>query len=372
MRKPNVYILTPSLMPHDAIGNDVRGMAAALRTAGYTVEVFAQEIDAACRDAGSILDVREHRRWQDPHAILIYHHSMAWPKGEQLIETAAARLMIRYHNITPARLFSRYSEPHYRACKDGDASTRRLARIARAWFLGASAFNCEELIRLGAPPSRTAALAPFHSTEALSSVPFDAVTLDRYKDGSTNILFVGGLKPNKGHLRALGVFAEYRRRSNPDARLIFAGTVDPRLESYQQELLRAAELMRLTKHVVFAGRVTETELRSLYTLADVFLCVSEHEGFCVPLVEAMFFRLPIVAWGAAAVSETVAKAGLVCDDFDPGCLAECMEKVVEDGNLARQLAWAGYQRFREKYRIEVLSAQLESALDRVGRGEVFS
>jgi glycosyltransferase involved in cell wall biosynthesis len=371
MRKPNIYILAPSLMPYDAIGNDVRGMAAALRAAGYQVDVFAEEIDPACANSGRILDLHDRRRWHDSRAILIYHHSMAWPKGEQLLEATAAKLVIRYHNITPARFFSRYSEAHYRACKDGEASTRRLARITRAWFLGASTFNCEELIRLGAPVARSAALAPFHVTEELSRVPFDAGTLDRYKDGSTNILFVGGLKPNKGHLRALGVFAEYRLRANMDARLIFAGTFDPRLSSYREELDREAESMRLTRHVVFAGPVTASQLRSLYTLADVFLTVSEHEGFCVPLVEAMYFRLPIVAWGAAAVSETVGKAGLVWDDFDAGCLAESIHTVAEGGQLARQLTSAGLHRYQERFRSDVVSAHLESVLGHVSRDEVL-
>lgn len=370
MRKPNIYIFTPSLMPYDAIGNDVRGMAAALRAEGYQVDVFAEEIDPACADSGRAFDLRD-RRWQDSRAILIYHHSMAWPKGEQLIETTAAKLVIRYHNITPARFFSRYSEAHYRACKDGEASTRRLARIGRAWFLGASNFNCDELIRLGAPRNRTRSLAPFLVTEELSRVPFDAETLNRYKDGAKNILFVGGLKPNKGHLRALGVFAEYRLRANLHARLIFAGKVDPRLEGYREDLDREAESMRLSRHVVFAGCVTASQLRSLYTLAEVFLATSEHEGFCVPLVEAMYFRLPIVAWGAAAVSETVGKAGLVWGDFDAGCLAESIHRVVEDGQLARELARDGFHRYQERFRSDVISGQLKSVLALVSRDEVF-
>lgn len=370
MRKPNIYILTPSLMPYDAIGNDVRGMAAALRTAGYQVDVFAEEIEKSCADDGRVLDLHDRRRWQDSRSILIYHHSMAWPKGEELLHAAATKLVVRYHNITPARFFSRYSEAHYRACKDGDASTRRLARLPRAWFLGDSSFNCEELVRLGAPAARTMPLAPFHSTGELSRVPFDAATLDRYKDGCANILFVGGLKPNKGHLRALGVLAEFRRWSNSDARLIFAGTVDPRLASYAEELAREAESMGLTRHVVFAGPVTASQLRSLYTLADVFLSLSEHEGFCVPLVEAMYFRLPIVAWGKTAVGETVGKAGLVWNDFDAGCFAESIQAVVERGDLARQLASAGRERFQERFRPDILSRQLEAVLERVARGEV--
>jgi glycosyltransferase involved in cell wall biosynthesis len=372
MRKPNVYLLTPSLMPYDAIGNDVLGMAAALRSAGYQVEVFAEEIDKSCADAGAALDLHDRRRWHDSHSILIYHHSMAWPKGEALLQTVAAKLVVRYHNITPARFFSRYSEAHYRACKDGDASTRRLARISKAWFLGASSYNCEELVRLGAPIVRTRALAPFHTTEELSRVPFDAATLDRYKDGSANILFVGGLKPNKGHLRALGVLAEYRRWSNPDARLIFAGMEDPRLASYKEELAREAESMRLARHVVFAGRVSASQLRSLYTLADVFLSVSEHEGFCVPLVESMFFRLPIVAWSTTAVGETIGKAGLVWNDFDIGCLAESIQTVVENGDLARHLSSAGFQRFQREFRPDVVGTQLESVLERVSRGEAIA
>jgi len=371
MRKAKVYILTPSLTSYDATGSDVRGMAAVLRAGGYEVEVFADEIDRTCAGVGRFLDSGDHRRWNDSDATLIYHHAIAWPKGERLIEASPAKVVIRYHNITPARFFSRYSEGHYRACKEGEASTRRLANLPRAWFLGDSVFNCDELIRLGAPAARTAALAPFHATEDLARVPFDAPTLDRYKDGTANILFVGGLKPNKGHLRALGVLAEYRRWSNAPARLIFAGKVDPNLSSYREALEREAEKLGLGRYVAFAGAVTPSQLRSLYTLADAFLSASEHEGFCMPLVEAMYFRLPIVAWGTTAVGETVGKAGLVWDHFDAGCLAESIHTVIEDGRLARHLAAAGFRRYQENFRPGILNARLESLMEQVACGEVF-
>jgi len=371
MRKPPVYILTPSLMPHDAIGNDVRGMTAALREAGYKTEVYAEEIHRACLDQARPLASGGLRKWRNPRAILIYHHSMAWPKGEQILEAAFAKVIIRYHNITPARCFSRYSEAHYRACKDGEASTRRLARLGDAWFLGASGFNCRELVRLGAPETRTAALAPFHVIADLLQVPFDLPALNRLKEGATNILFVGGLKPNKGHLRALAVLDQYRRSTGLRARLIFAGQVDPRLSSYQLELAKETEAMRLAGQVVFTGMVTPSELRSLYTLADVFLSLSEHEGFCVPLVEAMFFRLPIVAWGAAAVGETVGRAGLVWDEYDVGCLSESIHAVAENPELGRRLATEGFRRYQDCYRLEILRERFLWAIERICRGELL-
>ncbi|MCE5306224.1 MAG: glycosyltransferase family 4 protein [Acidobacteriales bacterium] len=371
MRKSKVIILTPSLTPFDAVGNDVRGMAAVLRNGGYEVEIVADEIDRIYAGVGRLLDPGDSRHWNDSGATLIYHHAVAWPKGERLLEASQVRVVVRYHNITPARFFSRYSEGHYRACKEGEASTRRLARLPRAWFLGDSVFNCDELIRLGAPAARTAALAPIHATEELSRVPFDAPTLDRYKDGSANILFVGGLKPNKGYVRALRVLAEYRRWSNAPARFIFAGKVDPHLSNYREALEHETGKLGLAGHVVFTGAVTPSQLRSLYMLADAFLSVSEHEGFCVPLVEAMYFRLPIVAWGTTAVGETVGEAGLVWDHFDAGCLAESIHSVIEDGRLARHLAAAGFQRYQANFRPGILSARLNSLLGRVARGEAL-
>jgi glycosyltransferase involved in cell wall biosynthesis len=341
-------------------------MARALRRAGHQAEVFAETIHKSFAQAARPLDLKDNQRWHSRDHLLIYHHSMAWPQGEALLGRTRNQLVVRYHNITPARFFNRYSEEHYAACKLGHESTRRIAAHPRAWFLGDSPFNCRELIQLGAEASRCRALAPFHPVADLAQAPFDPQTLVNYKDGSSNIVFVGGLKPNKGHARAIRAFAEYHHAVNPRSRLVFVGGCDPRLRGYRNELLGLVRSLRLVERVVFTGLVTAAELRSFYTLADVFLCLSEHEGFCVPLVEAMYFRVPIVAWGTTAVGETAGEAGLLWDSAETGLFVESIHAIVERGDLARNLAALGAQRYRQKFHPEVLSGELAAILGQIG------
>jgi glycosyltransferase involved in cell wall biosynthesis len=113
----------------------------------------------------------------------------------------------------------------------------------------------------------------------------------------------------------------------------------------------ARTLLLCDDEVIFAGSVTQSQLRTYYTAAEVFLCTSEHEGFCVPLVEAMLLRVPIVAWARTAVGETVGEAGLVWGEDDPDLLAESVATVLESPSLRRTLVERGFRRYKERFAI---------------------
>jgi glycosyltransferase involved in cell wall biosynthesis len=143
-----------------------------------------------------------------------------------------------------------------------------------------------------------------------------------------------------------------REQHGQECRLIFIGGCDPRLAGYQQSLRQYARALLLYEdEVVFAGSVTQSQLRTYYAAADTFLCTSEHEGFCVPLVEAMLLRVPIVAWARTAVGETVGNAGLVWEEDDPDLLAESLAAVLESSSLRRTLVEWGFRRYREHFAV---------------------
>ncbi len=357
-KAPRINILTPSLAPHDAIGNDVVQMQEALVQSGYAVGVWAEGIHPDCAKVASPLHTAPKELWQSPEDILLYHHSMGWPAGENILFETRNKIILKFHNITPPRFFAPYSLPHMEACEAGVRSTKRIARLRGMTILGDSTYNCDDLIAEGADPRDCHVLAPFHLTEELSRGPFDIPTAQRYAGDAVNILFVGGVKPNKGHARAIRVFSEYYHQFNDRSRLIFAGGIDDRLDSYVRELRNLAANLDVGDAVIFTGPISGAALKSCYIAADVFLCTSEHEGFCVPLVEAMCFRVPIVAWGVTAIPETMGDCGFILDEWDEFQFASHIDSLVKDDGLACRFGDLGRARYTAKFDPEVLRARL--------------
>lgn len=366
-RPRNIRLLTHSLVPYDAIGNDVTQMRSALMESGYTVRVFAEGIHPACAPIADPIDLAPKELWRSSDDILIYHHSTGWPRGEEILFNTQNRIVLKYHNITPVRFFAPYSLPHVQACGFGIESTKRIARLPNMLIVGDSTYNCEDLIALGANPGNCRVLAPFHLTEELGREMFDFGTLSRYSGAAANILFVGGVKPNKGHARAIRVFAEYQRHFNDRSRLIFAGGLDERLSGYVDDLKALASQLGVADHLVFTGSVTGAQIKSLYASADVFLCASEHEGFCVPLVESMYFRVPIVAWGVTAVAETMGDCSFVLGDWNESVFAAHIDRLVEDDQTAERLGAMGRRRYQEAFAPKVLRGKLDSIIAEVAQ-----
>lgn len=355
---PRIHLLTPHLAPHDAIGTDVAQMRDALLRLGYPVRIFAEGIHPRCAALAEPLSKAPPDLWQSSEDILIYHHSMGWPPGEEILFKTKNRIILRHHNVTPPQFFAPYSISHQQACAAGLEATRRIARLGDMLVLGDSTFNCDDLIVFGAPAGSCRVLAPLHLTEELGHAPFDLPTIQRYSGEVVNILFVGGIKPNKGHARAIRAFAVYRHQFNSRSQLIFAGGIDDRLRNYIEDLRQLAASLGVASQVTFTGSVTSSQLKSLYVGADVFLCTSEHEGFCVPLVEAMYFRVPIVAWAQAAVRETAGCCGFLLEHWDELKCASYISDLVNDIDLATRFGDSGRNRYQEQFSSGVLQRKL--------------
>jgi glycosyltransferase involved in cell wall biosynthesis len=354
-----VILITPSLIPYDAIGNDLLGMRECLAAAGFAVEVYAGQVHPGLSSVGQRLDLDAQTFWQDRESLLIYHHSMGWPEGQDLLESVRGRVAVKYHNITPPHFFEPYSDAYTGACRAGESANFRIANHRQAIFWGDSRFNCDDLARYGASLARCRVLAPFHYAEDMSDNPHEASVFQRYRNRSgTKLLFVGGIKPNKGHIQLLRVTAEYKRAYDPDVTLFLPGAIDPRLKAYLSHLEDVIDAHGLRENVVFPGSVSAAALRSYYLLCDVFLCMSEHEGFCVPLIEAMIHRVPIVAAATTAVRETVGGAGLVWEEDAAGYYVESIQACVESATARQALQKAGFLRFQTHFRRELLGRRL--------------
>ncbi|MCS6851637.1 MAG: glycosyltransferase [Gemmataceae bacterium] len=336
-----MHILTPVLSPGDAVTHDALGMVRQLRCWGWQAMAYAQYCDGRLRDLAQPLAAFEpflkaRRDW------LIYHHSVGWPLGQHLWEHSRNRRILRYHSVTPARFFRRYQPRYAAGCQFGEWQTRRLLRDRPIRLLADSHHNFAELLAAGARPEDCRVVPPFHAAEELANLPADP-RLERMLQGGPHVVFVGKVAPNKGHRHLLRVFALFHRQA-ATSQLHIVGRLDPQLGDYVAELRRQVSNLGLENAVRFHGSVSPRQLRTFYAKAHAFLCTSEHEGFGVPLVEAMRFGVPVVAQAAGAVRETLGPTGLVWDSAEPALLAEGLRAVCTAGAIRQLLI--DWQRWR--------------------------
>jgi len=255
--------------------------------------------------------------------------------------------------VTPEHFFRPYNADYYSVCAAGRKDLRRFMTVQDALFLADSRFNAAELVAQGGRPEQMAVLAPFHHTEQLQHVSPSEALVRELDDGKAKILFVGRIAPNKGHRDLIRSFAVYAAR-NPNCQLLLPGSLDRRLEGYRAELEQLSQTLGVSDKVRFLGRVKLSELRALYQVADVFVCASEHEGFCVPVIEAMAFRVPVVACRQTAVRETVEGAGIWWPEPDPMTLAESMDLCMTNPSAAETIKHAQIQHYKGHYSLPML------------------
>jgi glycosyltransferase involved in cell wall biosynthesis len=305
----------------DAIGHEVLGIQRVLRDAGHESEIFVETADIRLepltRDFRELVDVSH------PDNLLIHHFSI----GSKASRTAFAlpdRMALVYHNITPPEYFVGIHRRLARECFRGRRELRAYATRCDL-ALGDSEFNRQDLVALGFP--RTAVLPVVPDFSHLDGTPNWMVARD-FDDDWTNILFVGRVIANKKIENLIRYFHAYQSLVNPRSRLLIVGA-QTGFERYLAALNRLVEALG-TAHVHFAGHVSDEELTAYYEVADLFLCASEHEGFCVPLVEAFYKQVPVLAYAATAVPATMDGAGVLFDDPDPLRVAALMDGILSN------------------------------------------
>ncbi len=321
-----VHQLLATLSYGDAIGNEALAIQRHLRRAGYCSEIFAEGVHP--RVAGLARPLWEYRRVSGPDTVCIFHFSIGSSAGP-LIFRAPDRLVLIYHNITPAEWFLGFHRLLTQLCHRGRRELEAFAPRAEL-ALGDSEYNRRELESAGFAAS---AVLPIVLDFASYAGPHSEIVRRLHDDDRTNILFVGRLITNKRIDDLIRVFAVYQRSINRRSRLLLVG--DYRGQERYVDCLRGMVKKLGLEEVIFTGQVDQDELLAYYSLADVFLCLSEHEGFCVPLVEAMQASLPVLAYDAGAVAETLRGGGLLLKDKDPQVVAELVRRVLEEGPLRK-------------------------------------
>lgn len=318
-----VHQLLPDLAYADAISNQAIALRNHLRTMGYRSDIFVKNLDV--RVAGEARIFNQNLISRD--AGLFYHHSIGSELTKFAVEHHGPRCLI-YHNITPARFFAPYRPGFAWMLEEGRADLSRLAPYF-ALSVGDSAYNAREL---AACDFRHPGVLPIIVDPRKWNMVADPRLMDKLQDGKTNLLFVGRIAPNKCQDQLLEAFARYLAL-DADARLIIAGEgrmADP----YYRRVAELIGKLDLTKHVVLTGQVNDAQLAAYYRTAHLYWSMSEHEGFCVPLVEAMWFDTPVLAYHSSAVPETLGDAGILfTSKTDLSKVAGLAERLVHDDQL---------------------------------------
>jgi L-malate glycosyltransferase len=325
---PAIHQVLATLGYGDAIGNEVLGIQRVLRNAGYQSEIFVQTVDPRLEDL--TLDYRDLPEASHPDNILIHHFSIG-SRASRMAYALPDRMALIYHNITPPEYFVDINKELVRLCFRG---RRELALYQSRCdlALGDSEYNKQELEALGFSPAGVLQVVPgFDHLEG----PPDYTFAGAFDDDWVNVLFVGRVIPNKRFEDVIRAFHAYQTYFNPRSRLLLVGA-HAGFERYLT-LLHEFTARIGARDVHLVGHVSNEELTAYYELADIFVCASEHEGFCVPLIESFHMGVPVLAYAATAVPSTMDGAGVLYTTKDPMYLAALINAVVDDRQLADRI-----------------------------------
>ena len=349
----------PAAHTGDAIGDSARRVRDILRRSGHTSDLFALTMDDELR--------QDVRAFADPAArrgdVTIFHFALPSPMTAAFASLDGARVL-QYHNITPAAFFAPYDPTLFRLAALGREELRSLAgQVDLA--LGDSDFNRRELEEMGFAPTGVMPIAV--NTERITAAPRRPALEKILGDGLINILFVGRIVPNKrieDHIRLAEL---YKRYVDSYYRFIFVGRYDGLPAYYAQVRALIAEFQMLPDRFWFTGPVADDDLAAFYRWADVYVSLSEHEGFCVPLVEAMAADVPVLAYAAGAVPETLGGAGVLFEPKDLELAAEMLGTLVYD-RAVRDRVIAGQRRRLADFAPARIEQRLKEALDTIVPG----
>ena len=304
-----------------------------LKEAGHASEIFAWTIDDNVAD-----QVRPWHSYPAGDAKLLYHHSLGHPEVDSLLAHYAKKLVPVYHNVTPAKWFANSHPELARLCALGKAQLAQMGTVLD-FGIGVSEFNCAEMRAAGFKQTHVVPLTfEAEKYEHLTPIP------PKLPEGGPILLFVGRMVPNKCQEDLVRLLYACRQ-FEPKTQLVLVGS--PWLPSYVEWVNYVAEQLGVADGVHMLGSVSFEELAGAYQAADVFVSMSEHEGFGMPLIEAMFFGLPIVAYRAAAVPDTLGGAGMTFGEKDFAAVAQLVQKFMVDPSLQNFMKRQQHNRISE-------------------------
>ena len=325
MAKKVLHQVSAAAMVGDATSDHVFLIQKWLRDFGFSSEVFSPNTQKALEN--------EVRRFNvsalASEEILIFHHTIGAPALDQIWERKIPLILI-YHNITPPEFFAGTDPVLTRNLERGREQLAKIQPITKL-ALAASPYSEQELKELNFTET---AVLPIVLDETKYQLPLDQHLQDQCQNLGALLLFVGRLSPNKKQEDLLKLLHFYRR-FEADAHLVLVGGLQSK--EYVSWLRQFAASLGLEDAVTITGHVTHQELVTYFKTADLFVSMSEHEGFCKPLIESMHLGLPVLAYAATAVPSTMGGAGVLFHENDYEALAEIADLLVQNQELRQRI-----------------------------------
>ena len=330
-----IYQLVHTLSYGDAISGEVLALDRVLKSLGFESKIYA--INEHPKLKGETIKYNELPNDFDGEVVL--HYSLGSPLNNLYKNLAKAKKTLIYHNITPSHWFKGSNPRIVNDIEQGIQEFPEMLEISDR-IISDSKFNAEEVKKLG-----------FESI--VLDLPIDparwnletniGIATQLQNDPSTHIIHVGRLAPNKCIEDIIKTFYFYHETINKNCKLWLVG-IDIDTEVYSYSLKRLVNFLGLEEKVKFVGCFADTELKALYENSTIYLCMSEHEGFCMPVIEAMSFGLPVLAYASSAVPDTIGKGGVLVNHKEHLELAILIDEILNNQELKSKLIQAGKER----------------------------
>jgi len=347
----SIHQLLPTFAYGDAISNHAIFIRNFFISNGYNSIIFAQSIDHNVADKCEVFVPNKLKSCDS----LIYHHSIGFGYTPYAIKHKGEKLLI-YHNITPAFFYAPYDKEIANNLENGRKEMQDLANEF-VNSVGDSQYNADELENYG---FRNPSVLPLIVDPGKWNFFPDKDIMRKFNDTKKNLLYVGRLAPNKCQDDLIKMYY-YLRQMNSDTRLILVGG-GSEISSYVQKIFGLVKQLDLEKHVIVTGHVSEKELQAYYRCADMFISMSEHEGFGVPLIEAMWFDVPVVAYKSSAIPETLGDAALMFTDKSNLIEVAAFVNIILNDELLLARILKSQALHREKYTSKKLSKVYDEKL----------
>lgn len=330
----------------DAITDHALAIRKALSSFGFESNIYAENIHPSLTN--KVKHISEYKEGE----CVIHHFAIGSDVNKLVGKLKVLKKILIYHNITPPHFFSGYNLKSELMCK-GAREQLKSAADTYDIALAVSEFNRNELVELG-----------FKNTDVLP-ILYDYSKAIRYprKSKDTNILFLGRIAPNKCQQDVIKAFYYYKNLYNKDAKLYIAGAYNG-MEKYLSDLIHFVKNLDLDD-VYFTGRLSYEQMYKLYSNTDLFLCMSEHEGFCVPLIECMYYNIPALVYDAGAVAETMGNSGVVFNKKDYRKVAAMMNEIINNNEFKLKITESQSKRLND-FSYETVSYELKRIISNIG------
>lgn len=319
----------------DAVSSYVLTLDNIFKKAGFQTNIFATHRHPQKPLKNLFSPENLYNQTTSPDTINILHYSIYDQTAEKFLNLRGKKILI-YHNITPQHFFRGYNDQLADLCAKGRNFLSKFQGVDLAIAL--SDYSRKELINYGIPPKKILVLPYIQEPNQFLDTGHSSTNIphiSKLQLSDQNLLFVGKIAPHKKIEDLIKSFYLYQKYFQPNTHLHIAGLLGNDL--YEDELRHLISQLEITQKVIFHGKTPNYLLEALYQSADAFITMSEHEGFCVPIIEAMSHQLPVIAFESSAIAGTLGSGGVQIPHKDPGLIAEAINSTLNDHSFREQV-----------------------------------